>query len=123
MPRRLPQYRYSRSKLQASRNRDRGIFCHGVQARLDAAGIAWSLAVEGDNTRAVEASVSGDLAVHIVLEGSEPRHVGRIKHGGTLPDLGRMKINLYTKSGPEAAVAAMAELIRRVMPVGRVSRA
>ena len=91
----------------------RCIFRQGVQARLDAVGIPWVLSVDSDNTRTVEASVSADLAVHTVLEGSEPRHVERINHGGALPELGTMKINLYAKAGHGDAVAALAELIRR----------
>jgi len=92
----------------------RCIFRQGVQARLDAAGIPWTLAVDSDNTRTVEASVSADLAVHTVLEGSEPRHVARIHHGGALPELARMKINLYVGNvarGP--ALARLADLIRQ----------
>ena len=92
----------------------RCIFRQGVQARLDRAGIAWVLAVDSDNTRTVEASVSADLAVHTVLDGSEPRHVVRIQHCGALPELARMKINLYVSNparGP--AVARLAELIRQ----------
>ena len=91
----------------------RCIFRQGVQARLDKAGVPWVLAVDSDNTRTVEASVSADLAVHTVLEGSEPRHVARIQHGGLLPELGTMKINLYVgNKGHAAAVSHLAELIR-----------
>jgi len=49
-----------------------------------------------------------------VLEGSEPRHVARIHHGGALPELARMKINLYVGNvarGP--ALARLADLIRQ----------
>jgi hypothetical protein len=71
------------------------------------------LAVDSDNTRTVEATVSADLAVHTVLEGSEPRHVERINHGGALPDLARMKINLYAASAVRSpAIDALARLIR-----------
>jgi len=92
----------------------RCIFRQGVQTRLDAKGISWFLAVDSDNTRTVEATVSADLAVHTVLEGSEPRHVERISHGGALPDLGRMKVNLYIGDAVHsAAIAALADYIRR----------
>jgi DNA-binding transcriptional LysR family regulator len=91
----------------------RCIFRQGVQERLDAAGVPWVLAVDSDNTRTVEATVSADLAVHTVLEGSEPRHVERINHGGALPDLARMKINLYAASAVRSpAIDALARLIR-----------
>ena len=90
------------------------IFRQGVQAALDAQGIRWEMAVEAESTRAVEATVSADLAVHTVLAGSEPPYVERINHGGALPELGRMKVNLYVADpahGP--AVEALAALIRR----------
>ncbi len=92
----------------------RCIFRQGVQARLDAAGIPWVLAVDSDNTRTVEASVSADLAVHTVLEGAEPRHVVRIPHGGALPELARMKVNLYVKGAARGMVVVrLADLIRQ----------
>jgi len=90
------------------------IFRQGVQAALDDRGIRWEMAVAAESTRAVEATVSADLAVHTVLAGSEPPYVERIAHGGVLPDLGRMKVNMYVADpahGP--AVEALAALIRR----------
>lgn len=100
----------------------RCIFRQGVQERLDAAGVPWVLTVDSDNTRTVEATVSADLAVHTVLEGSEPRHVERINHGGCLPDLARMKINLYTSTAARnPSVAALAALIRSAY-AGKVQR-
>ena len=45
--------------------------------------------------RTVEASVSADLAVHTSIEGTEPPYVEQIAHGGALPDLPIIKINLY----------------------------
>ena len=92
----------------------RCIFRQGVQVRLDAAGVPCVLAVDSDKTRTVEASLSAHLTVHTVLEGSEPRHKVRIQHGGALPDLVRMKINLYvgpTARGP--TLARLADLIRQ----------
>ncbi len=90
------------------------IFRQGVQAALDEAGIAWEMAVDSDSTRTVEASVSADLAVHTVLAGSEPPYVERIAHHGALPELGRMKVNLYVADPVHSpAVEALADLIRR----------
>jgi DNA-binding transcriptional LysR family regulator len=89
-------------------------FRQGVQAALDRAGIPWTMAIEGDNSRSIEAGVSADLAVHTVLAGSEPPHVERVAHGGALPELGQLKVGLYVAQpahGP--SVAAMAALIRR----------
>lgn len=90
------------------------IFRQGVQAALDAAGIPWQMAVESESTRTVEASVSADLAVHTVLAGSEPPYVERIAHGGTLPELARMKVNLYSAQPAHSpAIPALAEMLRR----------
>ncbi len=71
------------------------IFRQGVQGALDKMGIAWEMAVESNSSRTIEASISADLAVHAVIEGTEPQQVVRISHGGALPDLTSIKINLY----------------------------
>lgn len=90
------------------------IFRQGVQAALDRAGIPWVMAVESDSTRTVEASVSADLAVHTVLAGSEPPYVERVAHGGALPELSRMKVNLYSAEPAHSpTVHALAEMLRR----------
>lgn len=90
------------------------IFRTSVQAALDAAGIPWQMAVESDSTRTIEASVSADLAVHTVLAGSEPPYVERISHGGTLPELKRMKVNLYVADPVHSpTVKELAGMIRR----------
>ena len=81
---------------------------------LDAAGMAWEMAVESESGRAVEASVSADLAVHAVLAGSEPPYVERINHGGALPDLGRMQVNMYVADPAHSqAVHELAMMIRQ----------
>lgn len=75
---------------------------------LDAAGIPWELAVESESDRALEAAVNCDLAVHMLLAGSEPPNLERIDHGGTLPELGTQRINLY--AAPRAHPEALAVL-------------
>ncbi len=93
---------------------DRCFFRAGVQGALDQAGIAWDMAVDGASTRAIEASVSADLAVHAVLLGSEPPFAERIHHGGALPDLGGVKINMYVASPVHSpAITALAAMIRQ----------
>ena len=95
------------------------IFRTGVQAALDRASIPWEMAVESDSTRTVEASVSADLAVHTVIEGTEPPYVERIQHGGALPELASTQINLYVSdvaSGP--AKDHLAALIRQAYQAG-----
>lgn len=71
------------------------IFRQFVQRRLDEVGIPWEMAVESNFSRTIEATVSADLAVHTMLEGTEPRHLERIEHGGHLPSLRDMNVNLY----------------------------
>lgn len=90
------------------------IFRKRVQAALDRAGIAWEMAVESESTRTIEASVSADLAVHTVIEGTEPPYVERIQHGGALPDLLTTQINLYVSDVTGGPVTEeLAALIRQ----------
>ncbi len=87
------------------------IFRKPVQAALDAQGIDWVMAVESDNTRTVEATISADLAVHACIDGHEPPYVERISHHGVLPELPLIRINMYggdmARSEPERALAEM----------------
>ncbi|MEX5727304.1 DNA-binding transcriptional LysR family regulator [Rhodovulum iodosum] len=95
------------------------IFRKGVQAALDAEGIAWEMAVESESIRTVEASVSADLAVHTVIEGALPPYVERIQHGGALPELTSTQINLYVSDVAQApALDELAALIRRAYALG-----
>lgn len=96
------------------------LFRKTALAALDSAGIPWDMVVESDSTRTIEASVSADLAVNAILAGSEPPNVEPIQHFGQLPDLGRMKVNMYV-AGPlgSPTVAALAELIRRAYAGGK----
>ena len=90
------------------------IFRGRAQQALDRAGIDWEMAVESDTSRTIEASVSADLAVHIALDGAEPRDLERVPHGGALPDLGTTQINLYTSDRAQSRVAdVLADLIRQ----------
>lgn len=94
------------------------IFRGGVQRRLDDAGIDWVMAVESDSSRTIEATVSADLAVHAMLAGTEPQYFERISHGGALPDLRGMNVNLYVsqvKSGP--VIDDLAEMLRGAFAV------
>lgn len=90
------------------------IFRTRAQQALDQAGIAWEMAVESDTSRTIEASVSADLAVHIALEGAEPRDLERVPHGGALPDLCKTRINLYASDRARSRVVDdLADLIRQ----------
>ena len=91
----------------------RCIFRQFVQRRLDEAGIPWELVVDSNSSRTIEATVSADLAVHTMLEGTEPRHFEQIDHGGNLPTLRKMNVNMYhadLKDGP--VLADLARLIK-----------
>ncbi len=67
---------------------------------LDNAGIEWNLAVDSDSDRTVEATVSADLAVQALLDGTLPPHLEKVDHGGDLPQLPQQFINFY--GGSEA---------------------
>ncbi len=89
------------------------IFRQGVQRRLDEAGIPWEMAVDSNSSRSIEATVSADLAVHAMVEGAEPAHFERIAHGGALPDLREITINLYSRDpGTSPVVADLVQMIR-----------
>jgi len=90
------------------------IFRAGVQRRLDSAGIPWEMAVESEASRSIDASLSADLAVTARLEGSETSgYLAPVEHGGALPELTEMHINLYVaEHGQGPAVGGMADLIR-----------
>ncbi|MBE1292113.1 MAG: LysR family transcriptional regulator [Shimia sp.] len=82
--------------------------------QLDKAGIEWESSVETESDRTVEATIAADLGVGAMIQGTEPRHLEVIEHGGVLPELGEQHINMY---GAEQAkgdmVAHLAELIRK----------
>lgn len=85
-----------------------------VVERLDAAGIPWDVIVETESDRTIEATVSADLAVHTMLEGTEPPHLQRIDHTGSLPDLPVQKVNLYgARTATGEVYEALATLLRR----------
>ena len=71
------------------------IFRTVTQQRLEQAGIRWEMALDTNSARSTEATVAADLAVHSMLEGTQPQHLEVIDHGGHLPDLGSCHINLY----------------------------
>lgn len=81
---------------------------------LDDSGVAWEMALDSDSDRVVEATVSADLAVGVLLEGTQPGHQELIEHGGALPPLPAQHINLYGADRVRAQyVSELADLIRR----------
>ncbi|GGL72995.1 LysR family transcriptional regulator [Wenxinia marina] len=94
------------------------IFRQGVQRRLDEAGIPWEMAVDSNSSRTVEATVSADLAVHTMIAGTEPRHFEAIVHGGALPDLREVFINLYARADKmQPVIGALVDLVRQAYDV------
>jgi DNA-binding transcriptional LysR family regulator len=89
------------------------IFRPMATAALDAAGIGWTMAVEADSTRTVEATVSADLAAHVAVASTLPPHLEPIAHGGALPPLPTVRINMYVGPGRRPALTErLAEAVR-----------
>ena len=61
------------------------VFRPKVIAALDKSGVPWDMVVETDSDRTIEATVAADLAVHTMIDGTEPPHLEQIEHGGALP--------------------------------------
>lgn len=90
------------------------IFRGPALTALDAAGISWEMAVDSDSMRTIEVSVSADLAVHAVIEGTESAYTAIVPHGGALPVLPRIRINMYRSDLSRAEpVDALVDLIRQ----------
>ncbi len=85
---------------------------------LEAAGIAWELAVDSVSTAAVDASVAADLAVSVQMESCVPVGTEAVRHGGALPALPPHNINMYVTGGPRAELAErLASVVRQVYGV------
>jgi len=87
--------------------KDTCIFRRKAVAALDAAGIPWEMAVDGESEQAIEATVAADLAVSARLTNAMPIGMAPIEAKGVLPDLGSQVICLYaapTLSGEAAAL-------------------
>ncbi|SEO54089.1 DNA-binding transcriptional regulator, LysR family [Salinihabitans flavidus] len=83
-------------------------------AALDAEGIEWEAAIDTESDKTVEATVSADLAVSSMIEGTEPSHLEVIDHGGALPDLGQQNINMYVADPAKGEVISyLSDLIRQ----------
>lgn len=92
----------------------RCIFRQSVQDALEAADIPWEMAIESEQSRSIEASLSADLAVHAMLVSAIPPQFEEIRHGGALPPLPRKRINLYTaEAARRPAIDALADLVRQ----------
>lgn len=89
------------------------IFRSHVQSALDKVEIMWEMGVESESTRTVEASISADLAIHACLEESGNSIYEVIKHGGELPILPVVQVNMYVANVPsQAMINALSDMIR-----------
>ena len=92
----------------------RCIFRQKVQTALNRAEISWEMAIESEQSRTIEASVSADLAVQAMLKGAAPHHSEVIQHGGALPELPSTNINLYVADPGKGQMADdLANFIRQ----------
>jgi len=96
------------------------LFRTTAQRSLDAAGMPWEMAIEGDGQTAIEATVSADLAVHASLEGTAPSHLSQIDASAGLPPLGEMEINLYR--GDAGAGPALDDLVAMITSAYRMGQ-
>ncbi|GFE48493.1 LysR family transcriptional regulator [Roseobacter cerasinus] len=95
---------------------------HVVEA-LDLAGIPWEIMVETESDRTIEATVSADLAIHTMIEGTEPPHLERVDHGGALPELPNQLINLYgAHSVKNVMHSTLADFLRRAFAKPEAAR-
>ncbi|SHG44351.1 LysR family transcriptional regulator [Cognatishimia maritima] len=92
----------------------RCLFRPPTLAALDRAGLEWESAIDSHSDRAIEATVSADLAVMTMLEGTEPPRLEVINHGGSLPDLGEQYVNMYGDDAVKGeALATLADMLRQ----------
>ena len=83
-------------------------------AALDAAGIAWRNAMEGDSESVVDATVAAGLGVSVRLEGYQSHGCLQLGPDAGLPDLGRSCICFYDGGRAKGAIAdALRAEIRR----------
>lgn len=85
---------------------------------LNGAGIEWHSALETDSDRSVEVTLAADMGVGVMLEGTEPRHLEVISHGGALPEIGEQHINMYgAEPSKGEVIELLADLLRRAFRV------
>jgi DNA-binding transcriptional LysR family regulator len=76
------------------------IFRPQATAALDSVGLPWTMAVESASARGIEAAVSADLAVFAGVDTSVTPQLAQVRHGGALPPLPTVRINLYAAERP-----------------------
>lgn len=92
--------------------------------KLEQAGIDWENAIDSNSDGAIEATVSADLAVTTILEGSAPRHLELVPNSANLPDLGVQKINMYGGRTPRnELVEQLVQMVRNGFCAGEQASA
>ncbi|MEL6978628.1 MAG: LysR family transcriptional regulator [Pseudomonadota bacterium] len=62
---------------------------------LDRAGVGWEWAISTGSSDAIIATIAADLGICALLKGTAPAGLEEIDHGGALPDLPMINVNLY----------------------------
>ncbi len=96
-------------------------FRRHTQEALDAAGLGWEWAVDTDYLDAALATLAADLGVAALLRGSYPSSLEEIDHGGRLPELPELNINLYAALGgqDDAPAARLLDYVRSAFRADR----
>ena len=85
-----------------------------VQEALNQADIAWEMAIESEQSRPIEAAVSADLAIQTMIAGTNSPLCEVIQHGGALPQLATVSINLYVAAASKGQMGDdLAHFIRQ----------
>lgn len=88
-------------------------FRNGTLRRLEESGFDWEMAVDSESDRAIEATVSADLAVTAMLEGHAPSHLDYVDGSLGLPDLGVQRINMYAGSAQPEILRPLSEMLKQ----------
>jgi len=94
------------------------VFRTVVTAELDRARIPWEMGVETDSDRTIEAAVAADLALHAMIDGTEPPFLSQVPVASGLPNLPSQLINMYggARTGGEVH-DTLADLLRDAFAV------
>lgn len=82
-------------------------------AAMDREDLGWEMIIDTESDRSIEATVSADLAITVMLEGTEPPQLRLLPVGNGLPDLPSQNIGLYVAEGEDTPTTRLAELIRQ----------
>ena len=99
------------------------LFRPSVTAALDGAGIPWEMTVDTQSDRTIEATVSADLAINALIEGTQPPYMEVLDHQDALPELPVQHLNLYASAeGSDEIRDTLAGLLRKAFGQGPAVR-